>query len=70
MAWTSAELAALEEAHGFYSKWIEDLESGNDEYLVTHRVLGVIVDDRDETLARYKRNVAELEEILKANGRS
>ena len=68
MTWSQQQLDAFREMRQFYIQWIADIEAGNP--TVTHRVLGEIVDDRDETLTRYHRNVAEIEEILAAEARS
>lgn len=64
MAWSNDELDRLESTRGFYLEWIKDIEEGNDERLSQRREYGVPIDDREETLERYRRNVAEIEAIL------
>jgi len=65
MAWSNVELDRLESMREFYLEWIKDIEEGNDERLTQRREYGVPVDDREETLERYRRNVTEIEAILK-----
>jgi hypothetical protein len=65
MAWSDVELDRLEFMRGFYLEWIKDIEEGNEERLTQRREYGVPVDDRDDTFERYRRNVAEIEAILK-----
>lgn len=67
MAWEKHELEVLIAQRRFYLNWIADLEAGKDP-LTIHRVLGEPVDDRAESLERWRRNVAEIEAILRANG--
>ena len=66
MTWSRRELEAFEAMRQFYLKWIADIEAGKE--TVTYRILGNVVDDRQETLDRYRRNAAELKAILDANG--
>lgn len=65
MAWSNVELDRLESMREFYLEWIKDIEEGNDERLTQRQEYGVPVDDREETLERYRRNVTEIEAILK-----
>lgn len=65
MAWSNVELDRLESMREFYLEWIKDIEEGNDERLTQRREYGVPVDDREETLERYRRNVTEIGAILK-----
>jgi hypothetical protein len=62
MAWTEQELDAFRTMRDFYRSWIADIEAGNE--TTTRRVLGEVVDDRDDTLQRYKRNADELDGYL------
>lgn len=65
MAWSQRELEAFESMHRFYLEWIADLEAGKQ--TVTHRILGEVIDDRQESLDRYRRNADELRAILDAS---
>lgn len=47
------------------SKWIADKESGDDRCISVRREYAQIIDDREETLARYRRNADELGGDLK-----
>jgi hypothetical protein len=68
MAWTKDELENLQEQRLVYRRWVRDLESGSDNYTTEQRELGEPIDNREERLARYKRNIKELEGILSGNG--
>lgn len=67
MAWTAEQLESLKAARVFYLDWIADIEAGKDP-LVTRMEAGKRVDDQAEAVARYRRNVDELEAILTENG--
>lgn len=62
MAWTEQELNAFRTMRDFYRAWIADIEAGKE--TTTRRILGEVVDDPAETLARYKRNADELDGYL------
>lgn len=68
MAWSKDELNLMAAMGKMYRQWIADMEAGNAEYIAERRVLGVRVDDRDETLARFKENADEIDAILEAAG--
>lgn len=67
MAWTEEEPGTLLEQRLVYRRWIRDIETGNDSYMAEQRELGEIVEDPDR-LDRYRRNVAEIEQILTLSG--
>jgi hypothetical protein len=46
----------------FYRAWIADIEAGKE--TTTRRVLGKVIDNRVETLERYRRNADELDGYL------
>ena len=64
LAFEPWELKVLEEQRRIYLKWISDIEAGTDEYLAKQWEYGRLIDDRAESLARYKENVAEIERLF------
>lgn len=68
MTWTESELASMSKMRQFYYQWIKSIEAGEEEGVARRREYGRLVDDLDDALARYRRNVAEIEEILTRSG--
>lgn len=66
MVWTKAQLDDFQQMRKYYIQWAAEIEAGKPG--VTTKVLGVLVDDHSEALARYRRNADELERILKESG--
>lgn len=66
MAWQQEQLQKLVMSREFYLEWIADIEGGKDP-IVTRREMGKVVDDIQERLERYRRNVQEIETILSEN---
>lgn len=62
MVWSEQQLSAFRTMRDFYRSWIADLEAGRE--TTTMRVLGEVVDDREASLDRYRRNADELDRYL------